>query len=30
MDKYSDLLNQSIDSILNVKDETDIESLFTA
>ena len=29
MDKYSDLLNQSIDSILNVKDETDIESLFT-
>ena len=29
MDKYSDLLNQSIDSILHVKDETDIESLFT-
>ena len=29
MDKYSELLNNSIDSILNVKDETDIESLFT-
>ena len=29
MDKYSDLLNKSIESILNVKDESDVDSLFT-
>ncbi len=28
MSKYSDLLNKSIESIINVKQETDIESLF--
>ncbi len=28
MSKYSELLNQSIDSIINIKQETDIESLF--
>lgn len=28
MNKYSELLNQSIDSIINVKEETDIDSLF--
>ncbi|HKL85696.1 MAG TPA: helicase-related protein, partial [Treponemataceae bacterium] len=30
MKKYSDLLNASIESILNVKEESDVESLFTA
>jgi hypothetical protein len=30
MDKYSHLLSQAIDSILNVKDETDLDSLFSA
>ena len=30
MDKYSALLNSSIESILNVKDESDVDSLFTA
>ena len=30
MDKYSALLNNSIESILNVKDEKDVDSLFTA
>lgn len=30
MKKYSDLLNKSIESILNVKDESDVDSLFTA
>ena len=30
MDKYSALLNKSIESILNVKDESDVDSLFTA
>ena len=29
MDKYSQLLNKSIESILNVKDETDVDSLFS-
>lgn len=29
MIKYSELLNKSIESILNVKDESDVESLFT-
>ena len=29
MKKYSDLLNKSIESILNVKEETDIDSLFS-
>jgi len=29
MKRYSDLLNQSIEGILNVKDESDIESLFS-
>ncbi len=29
MEKYSELLNRSIESILNVKDESDVESLFT-
>jgi hypothetical protein len=29
MDKYSDLLNKSIESILNVKEESDIDSLFS-
>jgi hypothetical protein len=29
MDIYSDLLNQSIESVLNVKDESDIDSLFS-
>ena len=28
MTKYSELLNKSIESIINVKEETDIESLF--
>lgn len=28
MDKYSDLLNKSIESIINVKEESDIDSLF--
>ena len=28
MDKYSNLLNQSIDSIINIKEESDIDSLF--
>ncbi len=28
MEKYSDLLNQSIESIINVKEESDIDSLF--
>lgn len=28
MDKYSELLNQSIESIINVKEESDIDSLF--
>jgi len=30
MDKYSDLLNSSIESILNVKDESDVDSLFSS
>jgi len=30
MDKYSDLLNKSIESILNVKEEGDIDSLFSS
>jgi hypothetical protein len=30
MDKYSKLLNKSIESILNVKTETDLDSLFTS
>ncbi|HOD55577.1 MAG TPA: ATP-dependent helicase, partial [Candidatus Cloacimonadota bacterium] len=30
MDKYSDLLNKSIESILHVKDESEIDSLFSA
>jgi superfamily II DNA or RNA helicase len=30
MDKYSGLLNSSIKSILNVKDESDVDSLFSA
>ena len=29
MEKYSELLNTSIDSIINIKEENDIESLFT-
>jgi hypothetical protein len=29
MDKYSSLLNNSIESILNVKDESDVDSLFS-
>ena len=29
MKKYSELLNISIDSIINIKEENDIESLFT-
>lgn len=29
MDKYSTLLNQSIESIINVKDEKDVDSLFS-
>ena len=28
MSKYSHLLNESIESIINVKEETDIESFF--
>ena len=28
MTKYSELLNQSIESIINVKEESDIDSLF--
>ncbi|MBI9060152.1 MAG: DEAD/DEAH box helicase family protein [Labilibaculum sp.] len=30
MDKYSALLNNSIESVLNVKDESDVDSLFTS
>lgn len=30
MSKYSQLLNQAIESILHVKDESDVDSLFTA
>ena len=30
MEKYSELLNKAIESILHVKDESDVESLFTA
>ena len=30
MDKYSSLLDSSIESILNVKDEKDVDSLFSA
>ena len=30
MEKYSDLLNKTIESILNVKDESDVDSLFSA
>ena len=30
MEKYSDLLNNAIESILNVKDESDVDSLFSA
>lgn len=30
MGKYSDLLNNAIESILNVKDESDVDSLFSA
>lgn len=30
MEKYSDLLNKSIESILNIKDDTEIDSLFSA
>lgn len=30
MEKYSELLNKSIEAVLNVKDESDIDSLFTA
>jgi hypothetical protein len=30
MDKYSQLLGDSIQSILNVKDETEVDSLFSA
>ena len=30
MSKYSGLLNKSIKAVLNVKDERDIDSLFTA
>ncbi|RLB92443.1 MAG: ATP-dependent helicase [Deltaproteobacteria bacterium] len=30
MSKYSSLLNKSIDAVLNVKDEGDVDSLFTA
>jgi hypothetical protein len=30
MSKYSGLLNKSIESVLNVKDESDVDSLFTA
>ena len=30
MVKYSDLLNKSIESVLHVKDESDVESLFTS
>jgi hypothetical protein len=29
MERYSKLLNKSIEGILNVKDESDIESLFS-
>jgi len=29
MTKYSDLLNNSIESILSVKDESDVDSLFS-
>ena len=29
MEKYSDLLNKSIESIISVKEESDIESLFS-
>ena len=28
MKKYSELLNESIDSIINIKEESDIDSLF--
>ena len=30
MVKYSDLLNKSIESVLHVKDESDVDSLFTS
>jgi len=30
MTKYSDLLNKSIESVLHVKDESDVDSLFTS
>ena len=30
MGKYSDLLNKSIESILNVKEESDVDSLFSS
>jgi len=30
MDEYSELLNKSIESILNVKDESDVDSLFSS
>jgi len=30
MDKYSALLNNSIESVLNVKDESDVDSLFSS
>ena len=30
MTKYSELLNKSIEAILNVKDESDVDSLFSA
>ncbi len=30
MSKYSGLLNKSIEAVLNVKDEGDVDSLFTA
>jgi len=29
MDKYSDLLHQAIESIIDVKEESDIDSLFS-
>jgi hypothetical protein len=30
MQQYSSLLNKAIESILNVKDESEVDSLFTA
>ena len=30
MSKYSGLLNKSIEGVLNVKDESDVDSLFAA